>query len=83
MRVTAAQTYAPIYQPQRAGAQQGAKATLPTTSPIEETLNELPSSLTAFMLIRPIDVSLVVTFRLTPVGSKLLPSAYNWETLTT
>ena len=65
---------------QRAGLDK-VKATLPTISPIEEILKQLPPPLTAFKLL-DLDVSLIATYRLTPVGGRLLPFAHNWEMLT-
>lgn len=57
-----------------------AKAALPIISPIEEVLNQLPSPLTAFTLL-DLDVSLIITYKLTPVGGRLLLFIHNWEIL--
>ena len=59
-----------------------AKANLPAIhSPIEEMLNQLPPPLTAFRQLH-LDLSLIATHRVTPVGGRLLLFAHNWEILT-
>ena len=58
-----------------------AKTTLPTISPIEEILNQPPPPLMAFKLLG-LDLSLITTHRLIPVGGRLSLFIHNWEILT-
>ena len=55
------------------------KADLSANSPIEETLNQLPSPLSAFTQLH-LDLSHTGTH--TPIGGRLLLFSHNWEILT-